>query len=114
MKWNKKIIVPLALLPVWYLLYHYLQPITDWFIDTVLGLEKGAHFTESLRFFVFEVPKVMMLLALIILFARTSRQKGHAKYSKENRPLLVMYWLRCSVLLRLFARVRQFHCFWGL
>ena len=68
MKWNKKIIVPLALLPVWYLLYHYLQPITDWFIDSVLGLEKGAHLTESLRFFIFEVPKVMMLLALIIFF----------------------------------------------
>jgi uncharacterized membrane protein YraQ (UPF0718 family) len=68
MKWNKKIIVPLALLPVWYLLYHYLQPLTDWFIDTVLGMEKGAHFTESLRFFVFEVPKVLMLLALIIFF----------------------------------------------
>ena len=68
MKWNKKIIVPLALLPVWYLIYHYLQLITDWFIDSVLGLEKGAHLTESLRFFIFEVPKVMMLLALIIFF----------------------------------------------
>jgi uncharacterized membrane protein YraQ (UPF0718 family) len=68
MKWNKKIIVPLVLLPVWYLLYHYLQPITDWLIDSVFGMEKGAHLTEALRFFLFEVPKVMMLLALIIFF----------------------------------------------
>ena len=68
MKWNKKILIPLLLLPVWYLIYHYLQPITDWFIDTLLGLEKGTHFTESLRFFIFEVPKVMMLLTLIIFF----------------------------------------------
>lgn len=66
MKWNKKIVFPLLLIPVWYLVYHYLQPLTDWFIDTVLGMQKGAHLTESIRFFVFEVPKVMMLLALII------------------------------------------------
>jgi uncharacterized protein len=65
---NKKIAIPLLLLPVWYLTYHYLQPITDWFIDTVLGLEKGTRLTESLRFFVFEMPKVLMLLALIIFF----------------------------------------------
>lgn len=68
MKWNKNIIIPLLLLPVWYLIYHYLQPLTDWFIDTALGLEKGKHLTEALRFFIFEVPKVMMLLALIIFF----------------------------------------------
>jgi hypothetical protein len=58
----------LLLLPIWYLIYHYLQPLTDWFIDSVLGLEKGKHFTEALRFFIFEMPKVLMLLALIIFF----------------------------------------------
>ena len=56
------------LLPVWYLIYHYLQPLTDWLIDSVLNLEKGKHLTEALRFFVFEMPKVLMLLALIIFF----------------------------------------------
>jgi uncharacterized membrane protein YraQ (UPF0718 family) len=42
--------------------------VTDWFIDTQLGLTKGAHLTEALRFFVFEFPKVMLLLTLIIFF----------------------------------------------
>jgi uncharacterized protein len=65
---NKNIIIPLVLLPVWYFIYHYLQPITDWLVDTVLGLEKGTRLTEALRFFVFELPKVIMLLALIIFF----------------------------------------------
>ncbi|MFA6400361.1 MAG: permease [Salinivirgaceae bacterium] len=65
---NKKILIPLFLLPVWYAIYHYLQPLTDWFIDTMLGLEKGQHLTEALRFFVFEFPKVMLLLTLIIFF----------------------------------------------
>ena len=34
----------------------------------MLGMTKGAHLTEALRFFIFEVPKVLMLLALIIFF----------------------------------------------
>jgi uncharacterized membrane protein YraQ (UPF0718 family) len=65
---NKKIIVPLLLLPVWYLIYHFLQPVSDWLIDTALGLNKGSHLTEALRFFVFELPKVLLLLTLIIFF----------------------------------------------
>jgi len=58
--------LPLTLLPIWFLIYKNLAPITDWFIDSVLELTKGAHFTEALRFFVFEFPKVMLLLTLII------------------------------------------------
>ncbi len=59
-------VIILLLIPVWFVLYHYLQPLTDWLIDTVFGLKKGAHLTETLRFFIFEFPKVMMLLTLII------------------------------------------------
>jgi uncharacterized protein len=65
---NNTIWLPVILLPIWYLIYHNLQPITDWFIDTVMGLTKGEHLTEALRFFVFEFPKVMLLLTLIIFF----------------------------------------------
>ena len=68
MKLNKNILIPLLLLPVWYMIYHYLQPMTDWLIDSELGLTKGEHLTEALRFFVFEFPKVMLLLTLIIFF----------------------------------------------
>ena len=60
--------LPLAFLPIWFLVYHNLQPMTDWLIDSVLGMTKGAHLTEALRFFVFEFPKVMLLLTLIIFF----------------------------------------------
>lgn len=62
----RKLYLPILLLPIWYLIYHNLQPVTDWFIDSVLGLTKGEHLTEALRFFVFEFPKVMLLLTLII------------------------------------------------
>ncbi len=68
MKPNRKIVFPLLLLPVWYLVYQNLQPMTDWLVDSQLGLTKGLHLTETLRFFVFEFPKVMLLLTLIIFF----------------------------------------------
>lgn len=66
MKLNKKIVIPLLLLPFWYVVYSNLQPVTDWLIDSVFGMTKGAHLTEALRFFIFEFPKVLMLLVLII------------------------------------------------
>jgi uncharacterized protein len=60
--------IPFILLPLWYLLYHNLQRMTDWLIGSIPGMTKGAHLTEALRFFVFELPKVMLLLTLIIFF----------------------------------------------
>lgn len=68
MKRSYPLLIPLILLPIWFVVYTNLQPLTDWFIDAVLGLSKGAHLTEALRFFVFEFPKVLMLLVLIIFF----------------------------------------------
>jgi len=65
---KKNIWLPVILLPVWYIIYHNLQPLTNWLIDSVFGMTKGTHITEALRFFVFEFPKVMMLLTLIIFF----------------------------------------------
>jgi uncharacterized protein len=63
-----RIIFPIIVLPVWYLLYHYLQQLTDFLIYDLLVLKKGSHLTEALRFFIFEFPKVLLLLTLIIFF----------------------------------------------
>lgn len=66
MKWNKSVVLPWLILPVWILVYFQLETITNWLIDGLLGLEKGTRLTEAFRFFVFEVPKVLLLLTLII------------------------------------------------
>lgn len=63
-----KIILPLLLLPIWFLIYHYLQPITEWLVFSALGMTKGEHLAETIWFFIFEFPKVMLLLTLIIFF----------------------------------------------
>lgn len=60
------ILFPALLLPLWILLYLNLQNMANFVIDDLAGMTKGVHLTETLRFFVFEVPKVLMLLVLII------------------------------------------------
>ena len=63
-----KIILPLLLLPIWYFIYHYLQPVADWLVFSLLGMAKGEHLAEAIWFFAYEFPKVMLLLTLIIFF----------------------------------------------
>lgn len=55
----------LALL-LWILLYRYLAPIADFITFRLLNLSPDSHLGSSVQFFVFEVPKVLMLLALIV------------------------------------------------
>ncbi|MFA5817100.1 MAG: permease [Bacteroidales bacterium] len=66
--YRRKALVLLAVLLVWILVYTNLKPVTDWLVDRVFGLESGKHMTEALWFFIFEVPKVLLLLVLIIFF----------------------------------------------
>ena len=62
---KKQLFSVLLLLPVWYLLYINLQSISDFLIDSVFQMSE-SHLSETLRFFIFEVPKVLLLLVLVI------------------------------------------------
>jgi len=55
----------LTLLPAWVILYVSLQSLADGFI-TLVGLTPSEHFTGAVRFFIFEVPKVLLLLVLVV------------------------------------------------
>jgi len=59
-------LIPAILLPLWIIIYWNLQAIANFIIDDLFGMISGTHLTETLRFFIFEVPKVMLLLVLII------------------------------------------------
>ena len=63
---SNKWLIPIIFLGLWILIYFNLKLVTSWFIDSVLQLQTGDRLTESLRFFIFEVPKVLLLLVLII------------------------------------------------
>ncbi|PLX13822.1 MAG: hypothetical protein C0597_11105, partial [Marinilabiliales bacterium] len=63
---KRKIVLILIFIGLWFIFYKYLSLITDFIIDRIFNLQTGRHFTEALRFFIYEVPKVFLLLILII------------------------------------------------
>ncbi len=53
-------------LVVWAALYSRLQPLAAWLTYSVLGLAPGSRLGSAVEFFVFESPKVLLLLVLIV------------------------------------------------
>lgn len=80
---SREVLIPLLLLPLWYLTYHFLQPVTDWIINDLAGLTKGLRLTEALRFFLFEFPKVLLLLVLIIFLVGIIRSYFSAERTRK-------------------------------
>ncbi len=48
---------------IWLTAYNIIQPIADWISYTVLGLARDSRFGESLAFFLYDVPKILLLLS---------------------------------------------------
>ncbi len=53
-------------LALWFLLYGQLLPFSHLLAYRLLGLAQGSHLGEAVQFFVYDTPKVLMLLALIV------------------------------------------------
>ncbi len=63
---RKKIWLIAILLVLWYPIYLNLDTAASFIVYNIIGLTPGDHLTESIKFFVYEVPKVFLLLALIV------------------------------------------------
>ncbi len=51
---------------VWWLLYSHLAQLAHWLTYGALGLTADSHLGRSVEFFIYEVPKVLMLLTLVV------------------------------------------------
>jgi hypothetical protein len=60
------VLMGLAGLAVWWLVYRSLAVAAAWFTYSLCGLAKGSHLGATVEFFVFESPKVLMLLTLVV------------------------------------------------
>ena len=49
-------------------MFDWIQNIADWLVFDVLHLEKGAHLSEALNFFIYDTTKILLLLFVIIFF----------------------------------------------
>ena len=62
----RRLFVMLAGASVWLALYLGLTPASHWLTYDLLRLEPGRHLSAAVEFFVFETPKVLLLLTLVV------------------------------------------------
>jgi uncharacterized membrane protein YraQ (UPF0718 family) len=53
-------------LGLWVAIYTQLQPLAQWLTYSALGLRSGSHLSSAVEFFIFETPKVLLLLTLVV------------------------------------------------
>ena len=96
----KKHVFLILFLISWIILYVNLQTIADFAVSKVFQLTEGEHLTESIRFFIFEVPKVMLLLILIIFVVGIIRSWFSPAWRsgkfREVYFIVSPSWLRCK------------------
>ncbi len=90
-RFDIKYLYPLLLLLVWISIYFNLENWINYFVNGILKLEKGTQLTEAIRFFLFEVPKVLLLLTLIVFavgIIRTFFSPENTRKVLEKKSLL--------------------------
>lgn len=74
------------------LVYVFLEQGVNFLVDTVLGLEKGLHLTEAIRFFLYDTPKVLILLTVIVFVVgiiRSYFSPEKTRKTLEGKPLFI-------------------------
>ena len=92
---NKKKInyyIPFLLIPLAILIYVFLERGVDFLVYSVLGLDKIAHLTETIWFFLYETPKVLILLTVIVFVVGIIRSYFSPEKTRkvlEGKPLFI-------------------------
>ena len=50
----------------WWLVYRNLEPLSRWFTYSAMALPRGSRLGAAVEFFVYEAPKVLLLLTLVV------------------------------------------------
>jgi len=61
-----QLILGLLAAVAWWLLYRNLEAFSKWFTFRLLGMAESSRLGSAIQFFVYEIPKVMMLLTLVV------------------------------------------------
>ena len=51
---------------LWFMLYKSLEPLSHWLVDA-LPVDRGGHLYDALQFFLYDTPKVLLLLAGVVM-----------------------------------------------
>lgn len=64
--WHRLALIVVVALGLWAFVYYWLERAADFLTYQVLGLSEGSRLGSSVAFFLYDAPKVMMLLVLVI------------------------------------------------
>jgi uncharacterized membrane protein YraQ (UPF0718 family) len=91
-KQNRRKYIPSVLIPLAIIIYVFLEQGVDFFVYRVLQLDKSAHLTEAIRFFLYDTPKVLILLTVIVFVVgiiRSYFSPEKTRKALEGKPLFV-------------------------
>ncbi|MBF0375978.1 MAG: permease [Desulfamplus sp.] len=60
------LLLGIAAIFIWWLIYRELLPVASWLTYNLFGIQQGSHFGSSVEFFLYDTPKVMMLLFIVV------------------------------------------------
>lgn len=81
-----------TLIPLAVLIYVFLEQITDFLVYSILNLDKTSHLTEAIRFFLYDTPKVLILLTVIVFVVgiiRSYFSPEKTRKALEGKPLFI-------------------------
>jgi uncharacterized membrane protein YraQ (UPF0718 family) len=87
-----RIYLPLITIVPAVVLYFYLERMAGWFIFTILSMPKGSRMAEAIRFFIYEAPKVLLLLTVIVFAVGVIRSFFSPEKTRKalmGKPLFV-------------------------
>ena len=69
----KLVLLLIALVVIWVVAYSYIQSLANWLAYGLFGLAKGSRLGESVAFFLYDVPKILLLLSGMIFLISVLR-----------------------------------------
>jgi hypothetical protein len=103
---RRYILTGIPALALWFGLYAVLQPLADWLTYDVLGLARGTRLADALVFFLYDGPKVLLLLVLVVFCVGVARSFIDA--ARSRRYLAGRRETLGNVLAALFGTITPF------
>jgi hypothetical protein len=79
----RKLLLGLALLGAWVGLYSQLLPFSQWLVFDLIGLDPAGHLGRALQFFVYDTPKVLLLLVLVVFLVGVLRSFVTVEWTRK-------------------------------
>jgi len=70
-------------LVIWYAIYSQLLPFSNWFTYSLVGIAEGSHLGDAIQFFVYDTPKVIMLLVLVVFLVGILRSFVTVEWTRK-------------------------------